>query len=174
MHGYYGLKNKPRTKPAAAKEGRKPVEGQDPKTGKFVAGNNFGGNGWTRTKQARDIFAAHDFDPLVARIHYHNALVAEASGLRADLLDGKFIDLSGHTHSIYTISGNGGADILDFEKVQFVTNRIDKLSQQADQIASQLADYVHPKLRAIETNSGDATSWAALMLAMEDNKEAAE
>lgn len=154
---------------------KKDIEaGKDPKSGKFVKGNRIGGGGWVRTKQARDIFAAHDFDPLVARIVYHNALIEEALELRVNLLAGKFIDLSGHEHSIYTIDGDGGTDILDFEKVQFVTGRIDKLSQQADTIAAQLADYVHPRLRAIDTGTGDATTWAALMLAIEEQKEAAE
>ncbi len=169
---YYRDANGLAKKPAK----RKPVKGQDPKSGKFVAGNKLGvnGSGWARTRQAREIMEAYDFDPLVSRIAYHNELITEAQAIKDDLLAGFYVSMTGHKHFITSVDNETGDEIIDFQKVSWAQNRYDKLRIQADQIASQLADYVHPKLRAIETSSGDATTWAALMLAMEDTRSAAE
>lgn len=154
---------------------KKPKKGQDPSTGKFQSGNQLGGNnGWRKSQQAREIFARHDFDPIESRIAYHNELVHEAQTIKDDLIAGIYTDMTGHRHNVVAVDHDSGVDIIDFKKVQFAQNRYDKVRQLADTIASQLTDYVHPKLRAIETSSGGATTWAQLMLAMEDTKQAAE
>lgn len=155
---------------------KKPVKGQDPKSGKFVAGNRLGinGSGWARGKKAREIFEAHNFDPLLARIAYHNELMSEAQTIKDNLVRGVYVDLAGKEHKVFDIDNDTGLEVIDFSRVSWAQEQFNKIRQQADTIASQLADYVHPKLRAIEASSGDATTWAALMLAVEDTKQAAE
>jgi hypothetical protein len=145
----------------------KPVEGQDKKTGKFVAGNKLGGGTMNRTKLAREIFAAHDFDPLESRIEYHNRLIKEASKLQSDAAAGVYTDITNTKHPIYIVDEGVQTAQLDFDKVTYVQGRMDKLLREADQIAATLADYIHPRLRAIDLTGTTADSYSAMMIELE-------
>jgi hypothetical protein len=152
-------------KPAPSKQKKlMPVEGQDAKTGKFVKGNKLGGGTMARTKLAREIFAKYDFDPLESRIVYHNALIAEAAKLQKDAVDGFYTDITNTRQTIYIVDEGTQTTQLDFDKVTYVQGRMDRLLREADQIAATLADYIHPRLRSVDTTGTTADSYTAMMI----------
>jgi len=166
------LAKKPKPKVKSKKTGKEIAPGIDPVTGHFQKGNKLavGGGPAHRDKRAREVFRDHNFDPLEARLAYHAELIAEAQKLKQDMVNGIYVDLTGTEHKCFVTDADLGVEVVDFDRVHYVRTRIDMLRDKADTIAGQLADYVHPKLKAIEISEGGDKTWAAIVSALADTK----
>jgi hypothetical protein len=135
--------------------------------GKFAKGNKLGrGVGTTRFKRAQEIMDQMGFDPLTARITYHQELMDEANTIRDNLHGGVFVDLAGNEHVVLTKSVEQGKPIVEVKDAKRLAWAHDKhaaLRREADAIAASLTNYVYPQLKAIEVDNTSEGTWTAIV-----------
>jgi hypothetical protein len=137
--------------------------------GQFAKGNKLGrvSGKATKFRRAQELMEEMGFDPLTARITYHQELMDEANTIRDNLHGGIFVDLAGNEHVILTkaldAEGKPIVEVKDAKRLTWAHDKHAALRREADAIAASLTNYVYPQLKAIEVDNTSEGTWTAIV-----------